>query len=142
MKNLCIRQSGFTLPEVLVGMALLGIVLVMIFTGLHTTSRSWESGVRQAQENDDYRLVLSFIRREINETIPIIYLDSNNRHVIFRGERNSLQFVSRLPAHRGGAGLYLVAFDITKDKGMSSTSINSPAVLFFKRTACRTTRLR
>lgn len=106
---------GFTLVEVLVGLTLLGFVLVMIFSALYSTSRSWTAGDRQAQANDDFRLILSFVRREFNETVPIFYRNGNSNHVIFRGDRKSVDFVSRLPAHRGGAGLYLVSLGVDRD---------------------------
>lgn len=116
-----IRLSrGFTLVEVLIGLALMGFILAMIYSGLYTTSRSWKAGISQADTNDDFRLTSSFIRREISETVPISRKDGKDNHVIFEGEKDSLRLVSALPPHVGGGGLYLVVFQQSESNGHSA----------------------
>jgi len=121
MKDHMPDSSGFTLVEVLIGMTLLSLILVILFSGLFTTGRTWEAGDKQAQLNDDHRLAFSFIRRQINQTVPIHFQDDEDSHVIFRGDRDSMSFISTLPAHRGGTGLYQVSLRVTDNaKGESA----------------------
>ena len=68
--------GGFTLAEVLVAMALLGLVLIMMFSALHTTSRSWYLGEARAVQNDERRLVQSFLRRQFEQVVPLLQFDS------------------------------------------------------------------
>lgn len=108
-------STGFTLIEVLVGLTLLGLILTMVFSALYTTSQSWQAGDNQANTNDAHRLGLDFIHREIRQAVPVFYLEKDDNRLLFNGERESLQFVSRLPAHRGGSDLYLAALELDKE---------------------------
>lgn len=107
--------GGFTLIEVLIGMTLFSLVLVLIFSGLHSISRSWRAANLQAEDNDNYRLVMSFIRRQLSQARPILYLDGEDNPVIFDGNNDNLRLVTPLPSHRGGYGLYLVSFYINEN---------------------------
>lgn len=100
--------NGFTLVEVLIGLTLFGLILLMLYSNLYTSTRTWETSDRQSEKNDDIRLVLSFLRRQINQTVPILYMDEGKNRSLFTGGRDAMEFVSRLPAHRGGGGLHLV----------------------------------
>jgi len=123
MTSTSIRSAGFTLVEVLVGLALLGFILVMLFSGLHTTSRTWEAGNRQVDANEDHRVALSFIRKQISQAVPLLYVETDSNHMIFHGGSESLQFVSRLPSHRGSTELYLVSLALAESgQGQSELS--------------------
>ncbi len=106
---------GFTLIEVLIGMTLFSLVLVLIFSGLHSISRSWQAADVQAEDNDNYRLVMSFIRRQLSQARPILYFDGEDNPVIFDGNNDNLRLVTPLPSHRGGYGLYLVSFYLNEN---------------------------
>ena len=101
-------DKGFTLLEVLVALVLISFLLVMLYGSLYAGARNWSAGEVRARENDDKRLVLSFIRQVTGETMPIFRVDGQDARVMFRGDNSSLQFVSRLPAHHAGSGIYLL----------------------------------
>ena len=101
-------HSGFTLLEVLVALVLIGFLLLMLYGSLYAGARHWRAGEVQAQKNDDKRLVLPFIRRIISETMPMFLADGQGARLMFFGDDSSLQFVSRLPAHHAGSGIYLL----------------------------------
>ena len=42
-------------------------------------------------------------------------MDAGKNRSLFTGERDSMEFVSRLPAHRGGGGLYMVKLAVSGD---------------------------
>ena len=101
-------DKGFTLLEVLVALVLISFLLVMLYGSLYAGARNWRVGEVRARENDDKRLVLSFIRQVTGETMLIFRGDGQDARVMFRGDNSSLQFVSRLPAHHTGSGIYLL----------------------------------
>ena len=101
-------HSGFTLLEVLVALVLVGFLLLMLYGSLYAGARHLRAGDAQAQQNDDKRLVLPFIRRLMGETVPMFLADRQGTRVMFLGDNASLQFVSRLPAHHAGSGIYLL----------------------------------
>lgn len=123
IRNHSCRVNGFTLVEVLIGLALLGLLMTMLYSGLYTSSRSWEAGDRQARNNDDQRQVLSFIRRQISQAVPVSRIDDGDSHILFRGERDTMYYVARLPAHRGGTDLYLAALAVSRNDGNHRTLV-------------------
>ena len=44
------KQSGFTLLELLIGLALLGLILALMFGGLRLGIKSWDSGALASEE--------------------------------------------------------------------------------------------
>lgn len=109
-------NRGFTLLETLVALTLLGLVLMMLYGALFAGARSARAGDTQARENDDKRLALSFIRRVTGEAVPMLEVDVQGERLLFRGDGTSLQFVSRLPAHHAGSGLYFLKLEVTDDE--------------------------
>ena len=108
-------NAGFTLLEVLIALVLLSFILMMLYGSLFTGARSWRDSEIRSQKTDDKRLVLSFIRRQLGEAMPMIQVGERERRVMFRGENSSLQFVSSLPAHHAGSGLYFLKFVVHQD---------------------------
>lgn len=100
------KSSGFTLIEMLVGLVLFSFILVMLYSGLFSLGKSFAAGTQQTTANDDARLTMSFLRKCISQTAPLI--DADTRSALFSGEQHSLVFVSSLPARLGGERLYLI----------------------------------
>ena len=107
--------SGFTLIEVVIGMTLLSLLMLFMFSGLRTTALSWEASDRISSHNDEARLLTSFIRRQFKQLVPIIVREKREFEVVFEGNHDSVRLVSRLPVYRGTAGLYVVSFKVNQD---------------------------
>lgn len=114
------KGEGFTLIEILIALTLFSLILVMIFSGLYSSGKSWHAGNNQSEANDDQRLILGFIRKQIMQTVPLLFIDGKDNRIIFRGDADKLQFVSRLPAHRGGSDLYLLTLMTARQDKTSS----------------------
>ena len=108
-------NTGFTLLEVLIALVLLSFILMILYGSLYTSARSWRDSEIRSQQTDDKRLVLSFIRRQLGEAMPMLQVGEQERRVMFQGENSSLQFVSSLPAHHAGSGLYFLKFVVHQD---------------------------
>ena len=109
-------NRGFTLLEVLVALVLFSLLLMMVYAALFSGARSVRVGDIMARENDDKRLALSFIRRVTGEVVPMLRRDKQGARLLFRGADGSLQFVSRLPAHHAGSGIYFVKLETEDDE--------------------------
>lgn len=107
--------TGFTLVEILIALALFSVTLLFVFNALYTSNRSWLASERQIEANEEQRLVMTFIKRQLSQVVPLLQLDGRSNNLIFKGERNELRFVSALPAHRGGGGLYLLTLQADKN---------------------------
>ena len=110
------HSRGLTLVEILVAMTLFSLVLTMIYGSMYSAGKSWQQSEARIEQNTDTRLELSFIKKQLAQAIPLIFLDGINNQVIFRGERDAIHFISILPSHRGGSGLNLLTINTTNYK--------------------------
>ena len=120
MKASLKKRWGFTLIEILIALTLFSLILVMVFSTLHSSNKSWQASDKQSELNDERRLVFNFIRKQLSETIPLILVDGKKNNVIFKGEPEEVYFVSRLPSHRGGGGLHLLSLTVSEQEDDSS----------------------
>lgn len=108
------KTMGFTLIEVIIAMTLLSLILVLLFSTIFTANKSWQSTERQIAQNDELRLVGHFIQRQIAQNVPLMWIDKNERRLIFEGKSDELSFTSTLPAHRGGGGIQLITLKVNE----------------------------
>jgi general secretion pathway protein J len=113
-----ITNCGFTLVEIMIALTLLSMILLLLFGSLHTISRSWQSGLVKINKNDEIRLVSDYIRRQITQSVPLLWINQDGDRLVFYGEQNELTFTSTLPTHRGGGGLYFITLKVS-DTGKS-----------------------
>lgn len=106
--TMCNRQKGLSLIEMLVGMTLLFITLSLLFAASYQIRKQQKAGETLAQHTDDYRLVMRFVSKLIEQAGPVTLLNGKQNQVLFDGQAEALSFVSFLPSHAGGAGLYQV----------------------------------
>lgn len=110
-------NKGFTLLEVLIALVLFSFILSMVYSSLYATGRNWRASEIHLRESDDRRLILSFIRKRIEQLAPIIQADTKgNYRVVFGGDESSVQFVSGLPMWQAGSGLFFVKFELQEDE--------------------------
>jgi general secretion pathway protein J len=101
-------QSGFTLIELVVAMVLLGAMMLMLYSGLTFSLRSWDAGDANGRLTADRRISENFLRRELSELFPMRWKDPMNLKFAFEGESATLRFVSSRPAGISQGGLSLV----------------------------------
>lgn len=111
------REQGFTLVEITITLTLLGMILLLLFGGLHTANRTWVSGAARIEKNDELRLAGDFIRRQVSQIAPLLWIDRNNIRLVFDGREDQLSFAAAMPAHRGGGGLYLMTLKTSAAAG-------------------------
>ena len=101
--------AGFTLIEVLIGLAILGITSALLVSSVFTLVKGANDGVIRLDRLDSDRLIVSFLRRTIESARPVALPRDNRNEIVFKGGRSELQFVGHLPSHRGGGGLTLIS---------------------------------
>ena len=108
------KITGFTLIEVIIAMTILSLILVLLFSTIFTANKSWRITEQKISQNDELRLVGHFIRRQISQNIPLMWIDQKDQKLIFEGKDNELNFTSTLPAHRGGGGVQLITLKVNQ----------------------------
>jgi general secretion pathway protein J len=105
-------QRGFTLIELVVAVALLGTMMVLMYSGLTFSLRGWDAGAANGQRIADRRIGENFLRRELSEIFPMRWKDPMVLRLAFEGETQRVRFVSSRPADVTGGGLSLVGLDV------------------------------
>ena len=111
-----VRFAGFTLVELLIAIALFGLILTGLYSGLRMATRASDAGEAHATDSDELRAVMGFLRFELGQVYPLVFSDEDDQQVIFEGEPDRLMFVARLPQHRGVEGAYLISLVADQDR--------------------------
>jgi general secretion pathway protein J len=109
------RQAGFTLIELVVAMVLLGIMMMLLYSGLTFALRGWDAGDANGRNVVDRRIGENFLRRELNELFPMRWKDPMILKFAFEGEAQRMKFVSSRPAGVTLGGLSLVGLEVEQD---------------------------
>lgn len=109
-------HAGFTLIEVIVAMMLLGIMMLLLYSGLNFSLRSWNAGDANGRRVADTRVADNFLRREVTELFPMRWKDGNSLRYAFDGKQHTFRFVSSRRAGVSAAGLSLVGLDVEPGK--------------------------
>lgn len=91
---------GFTLMEMMIAMALVGMALTIAFSSLRFASRSWERTDLLMSELDQLRVAGSVVRRQLNQVVAIRPVEAS-RKLLFSGAPHLLEFVAPAPIQDG-----------------------------------------
>lgn len=104
--------AGFTLLELLVGLALLSLLTMTLYAGVRLGMRSWEAGEVRSEKSEEMRLVEGFLRRYLSGAYPLFLQEDNALRLQFEGSEQRLRFVAVMPAHLGVGGLYALTVEL------------------------------
>lgn len=98
---------GFTLIEILLATALLGIMMLILTGSLRVGADSWEAGEERLIRASRMFIVESFLSRHISTLVPASGFNSSGEmEPAFRGTDTTLSYVAALPDQLEGGGLY------------------------------------
>lgn len=108
------KFKGFTLIEVLIGMTLLSLMVVLLFSSLTIGAKSWEQGEKKIAEVNEIAVIEQFFNHYLAHAIPQWndFNPDDERIFSFQGTKQSLQFVSAFPASAERAGLQLFKLEL------------------------------
>jgi general secretion pathway protein J len=102
------RNTGFTLIELLAALVLLGLIFLLLTSGLQFGTNVWSGREKEVSATAEVLTAQNFLRRLLSEARPVmIEADvSHIRHVYFIGDGTSVRFVTSMPSHLGIGGMY------------------------------------
>lgn len=68
------RRAGFTLIELVIA-ALMGLVLVALYSGLRLGLNSWDSGEQHAEAVNRLRAAQEFLRRQLAQSMTVYQIN-------------------------------------------------------------------
>ncbi len=113
------KSHGFTLIEVLIGMTLLSLMVVLLFSSLTIGAKSWEQGEKKITDVNEIAVVQQFFNHHLAHATPQWndFEPEKDRLFSFQGKKETLQFVAAFPASAERAGLQLFLLELKeKDK--------------------------
>ena len=106
-----IGQRGFTLVELLIAIALTGLILTILFAGLRVGSKSWDAVEKHSVENSELRLVRGFIQRNLRQLRGISHRFEDGEQLLFGGTAEGIEFATPMGGYLGQGGLYVVRLE-------------------------------
>ncbi|WP_329742266.1 prepilin-type N-terminal cleavage/methylation domain-containing protein [Dyella sp. A6] len=110
------RMAGFTLLEVLGALVLLALLLLGVYSGIHTATHTVRVGEARIGQFDQVSSTQHFLRRELAQALaqPIAH-DSQGRPLFFSGDAHKMRFVAPLPGYLGRLGPQLQQIELVSD---------------------------
>jgi general secretion pathway protein J len=105
------------LIEVVIAIALLGVMMVLLYSGLTFAFRSWDAGEAAGRREVDRRIGENFLRRELTELFPMRWKDPMSLRFAFDGQPQQFRFVSSRPPEVAMGGLSLVGLAVEPGQG-------------------------
>lgn len=111
-----VKNSGFTLLELLLSLTIMAIIMVVIFGTFRVSIRAWERGERDIEQQHRTRTVLELMQRQLASMAASPILEKKNKPVMFQGEADRMTFVSKLALNpRNQAGDVYVQYRVDRD---------------------------
>lgn len=96
-------------------MSLVGLITVLLYSGLRLGTRAWEGVEASAERTGGLRLAHNFITRALAQARPARVLFDGESRLVFAGDAEGLELVSLLSQHVGIPGLYVVRITLQGD---------------------------
>lgn len=110
-------KRGFTFLELIIAFSILGLILLIIGSGLRLGVKAWERGEKIVDETQRIRMFYERLSSEIRSAYPYLIEKEGDKKIAFEGRSNSLSFVTTAVEMNGSGGLKWVSYYI-KDRAL------------------------
>lgn len=103
---------GFTLIELVIALAIIGLIALLLFSGLRLGGRAWEAVDTVGERLSGLRLADAFLRRALGQTRAATAVYDGQLIQVFAGESERIEWVAPLSEHVGLPGLYILRLQL------------------------------
>jgi general secretion pathway protein J len=108
-------EAGFTLLELLISFAILGIIAVIVAGALKVGVQAVSKGEEKISSVDRLRASLNIVEAQIQSEIGLTYDDNGKRKRYFEGDSNSVQLATNYSIWGGSRGYVVVSYLVEAD---------------------------
>lgn len=103
-------QHGFTLLELLIALALIGMMVLLLFGALRFSSKAWDLSEKRLERDTTIGMVWQYLGDRFSRARNLhAHVKSEGKsYFFFQGAEQALEFVSPMPARLGSGGLYIL----------------------------------
>ncbi len=133
-------EAGFTLLELMISIALIGVIVLILTGAMRLGFRSVDAGERRIEALERIRASLNIVDAQIQSEIPVTYIDEDgSTRYYFKGSGTTMEFSTNFSLWSGQAGYVLVHYKVATDNsGLQSLLISENIIGM---TAMRETKL-
>jgi prepilin-type N-terminal cleavage/methylation domain-containing protein len=112
----CRRDNrGFTLLELMISIAMLGLIVVIVAAAMRLGIRSVEKGENRINALERIRTSLNTIDSQIQSMIPLTYDDNGEKKPYFSADAGALRFATNYSIWGGEQGYTVVTYTVEND---------------------------
>ena len=101
------RDAGFTLVELLIGLALLGVLSLLMLSGFEVTAGAWHRVDARGMAGRDRQAAENVLRDRLSQAYPAVMADAAGANSVdFAGSPDRIEFLAPLP-ERFGARVFV-----------------------------------
>jgi len=99
-------EAGFTLVELLVGLALFSLLATLLFDNVRFGVKAWQLGSAHAEQFEHDLVAQDLLRRLIGNVYPMLVQDGVNQRLDFEGDKEAVSFLGQAPVVASGGGRF------------------------------------
>jgi general secretion pathway protein J len=134
-------QSGFTLVELLVALALFSLLVTVLFNNVHFGLQAWKQGGARAEDVQHMMASQELLRRMIGDIYPMYIIDAAaGPRIDFEGTKDALSFLASAPTSANTGGRYRFKLSVERRSGEDDLILSAMPELAFSQNSAMGTR--
>lgn len=123
-------QTGFTLLELMISIALIGVIVLILTGAMRLGFRSVDAGEKKIEALERFRTSLNIVEAQIQSEIPLTHVDEDgSTKYYFKGDATTMEFSTNYSLWSGQAGYVLVRYNVAPDSSQQKSLLISENII-------------